>query len=188
MHVRMVGERRSPGVQNGGDGDLRAEVLGISSNREHGIQRGLEQESVDLGLVLIGDGPDLGGQREDEMEVGNLQQLGLAFLHPGKGLTALTLRAMAIAAAAVRYGGVGALRVLTARDIAAEGRGAAGLDGVHHLPLCVAYVAAVGVTPSGPEVAEDVRDFQSGTLHDGAETTSAGPSCVVVASADQPGS
>jgi hypothetical protein len=35
----------------------------------------------------------------------------------------------------------------------------------------VAHVAAVGITPSPAEVAEDVPDFQSGTLHDGAETT-----------------
>jgi hypothetical protein len=45
----------------------------------------------------------------------------------------------------------------------------------------VADMAAVGVEPSGAEVAEDVRDFQSGTLHDGAETTSVGPSRAVVA-------
>ena len=58
-----------------------------------------------------------------------------------------------------------ALRVLAARDIAAKGGGAAGLDRAHHLQLCVAHVAAIGLTPSGTEVAEDVRDFQSGTLH-----------------------
>jgi len=31
--------------------------------------------------------------------------------------------------------------------------------------LGVAYVAAVGVEPSGTEVAEDIRDLQSGALH-----------------------
>jgi hypothetical protein len=34
----------------------------------------------------------------------------------------------------------------------------------------------VGITPSGTEVAEDIRNFQSGALHDGAETTSEGSS------------
>ena len=67
-----------------------------------------------------------------------------------------------------------ALRVLAARDMAAERRRAAGLDGAHHLQLCVAHVAAVGITPSGTVVAEDIRDLQSGTLHDGAAATSAG--------------
>ena len=44
-------------------------------------------------------------------------------------------------------------------------RGAADPDRAHHLQLCVAHVSAVGLKPSGAEVAEDVRDFQSGALH-----------------------
>jgi hypothetical protein len=44
-------------------------------------------------------------------------------------------------------------------------------------------VAAIGITPSGTEVAEYIRDFQSGALHDGAETTTEGSSWAVVASA-----
>jgi hypothetical protein len=58
------------------------------------------------------------------------------------------------------------LYVLAARNIAAKGRGAAGQDRVHHLQLCVAHVAAVAFEPSGAELAEDVRDFQSGALHE----------------------
>ena len=56
--------------------------------------------------------------------------------------------------------------VLAARDVAAESRRAAALDGAHHLHLAEAHVAAVGVTPRGAVVAEDVRDLQSGTGHD----------------------
>jgi len=93
---------------------------------------------------------------------------------------ALTLWAVAVPATAVRDYGVGALVVLAARDIAAECRGAAGLDGTHHLQLCMAHVAAVGLTPSGAEVAEDVRDFQSGTLHESVRLLSEDP-CAVVA-------
>jgi hypothetical protein len=70
-----------------------------------------------------------------------------------------------VATAAIRYDGVGALRVLAARDIAAKRRRAADLDGTHHLQLCVADVAAIGITPSGAEVAEDIGDLESGTLH-----------------------
>jgi hypothetical protein len=94
-----------------------------------------------------------------------LQQLRLALFHPGKCLTAVTLRTVTVAATAVRDDRVGALRVLAARDIAAKRRGAAGLDRAHHLQLSVAHVAAVSLTPSGPEVAEDIGDFQSRTLH-----------------------
>jgi hypothetical protein len=60
------------------DADLGAEVLGIGGNGQHGIRCGLEQEIVDHGLVLVGDSSDLGGQREDDVKIGNLQHLGLA--------------------------------------------------------------------------------------------------------------
>ena len=70
---------------------------------------------------------------------------------------------MPVAAAVVGDGRVGA--VLAARDVSAERRRAAALDGAHHLQLGKAHVAAVGLTPGGPVVAEDVRDLQSGTGH-----------------------
>ena len=55
--------------------------------------------------------------------------------------------------------------VLAARDVSAEGCCAAVLDGAHHLELEQADVAAVGKTPRGTVVAEDVRDLQSWTGH-----------------------
>ena len=72
---------------------------------------------------------------------------------------------------------MGALRVLATRDIAAKRRGAAGLDSAHHLQLCVAHVPAVGFTPSGTEVTEDIRDFESGTLHGAAGYFGASGGC-----------
>jgi hypothetical protein len=51
--------------------------------------------------------------------------------------------------------------VLAARDVSAEGRRAAALDGAHHLELEQADVTAVGMTPRGPVVAEDIRDLQT---------------------------
>ena len=64
-------------MQDGGDADLGTQVLRVSGNGQHGVRGGLEQEIVDHGLVLVGDGSDLGGQREDNVEIGDLQQLGL---------------------------------------------------------------------------------------------------------------
>jgi hypothetical protein len=49
----------------------------------------------------------------------------------------------------------------------AEGRRAAALDRAHYLELAEAEVTAVGVTPSGPVVAEDIRDLQGSTAHAG---------------------
>jgi hypothetical protein len=53
--------------------------------------------------------------------------------------------------------------VLAARDVSAEGCRATVLDGAHHLELEQADVTAVGMTPRGPVVAEDIRDLQSWT-------------------------
>ena len=56
-------------------------------------------------------------------------------------------------------------RVFAACDMAAERRCAAALDCAHHLKLVEAHMAAVGLTPSGTVIAEDVRDLQSWTNH-----------------------
>ena len=55
VQMRMVGHGRAPGVEHGGDADLGAEVFGIGGDGEHGVGRGLEQQVVDHGLVLVGD-------------------------------------------------------------------------------------------------------------------------------------
>src|ERR1700704_3270067 len=99
------------------------------------------------------------------MEVGHRQQLGLARLHPFARLRALALRAVPVAAAVIGDGGVAAGLVLATRDMPAESRGAAALDGAHHLELVEADVAAVGPTPSRPMIAEDIRDLQQEPPH-----------------------
>jgi hypothetical protein len=78
---------------------------------------------------------------------------------------ALALRAVPVAAAVVGDRGVGA--ILAARDVSAQRRRAAVLDGAHHLELEQAHVTAVGMTPRGPVVAEDVGDLHSWTGHVG---------------------
>jgi hypothetical protein len=49
--------------------------------------------------------------------------------------------------------------------MAAERRRAAALDCTHHLQLAEAQVTAVGVTPSGAVMAEDIRNLESGSRH-----------------------
>src|SRR5262249_20744111 len=124
---------------------------------------GLEQEIVDHRLVLVGNGSDLGGPREAAKPIRNPHQARPAVLPPRPRLAALGLWRVPISATGRCNGGGGALRVLAARQTTTQHGGAAGLDGSQHLQLCVADMAAVGLTPSGPEVAEDVRNFQSGT-------------------------
>ncbi len=70
-------------------------------------------------------------------------------------------------AAIISDGCVSAGVVLAARNMAAERSGAAALDGRHDFQLLKADVAAIGVTPSGAVVAEDIRDLQHWPGHAG---------------------
>src|SRR6266852_456455 len=53
VDMRMVGERRAPGVEDGEDADAGAEVFGIGRDGDQGLGRGLEQDVVDRGLVVV---------------------------------------------------------------------------------------------------------------------------------------
>ena len=117
------------------------------------------------GLVLVGDGADARRQGEHDVEIGHLQQLCLARLQPLTRLAGLALRAMPVATTVVGDGRVLARGVLAARDMATEGRRAAGLDRAHHLKLGVRKVALHSTTPSRAVVAEDIRDLQRWTGH-----------------------
>ena len=150
-------------MQHGQDADAGAEVLGVGRDRDQRLGRGLEQQIVDHGLVLVGDVGDGRRQREHHVIVRHRQQLGLALGEPFLRGCALAFRAMPIAA-----GVIGDLRVralLAARDMPAERRRAAALDRRHHLQLVEAHMAGIGLTPCRSMAAEDIRDLQSWTRH-----------------------
>jgi hypothetical protein len=102
-------------------------VLGIGGDGEQRLGRGAEQQVVDYRLVLVGDWGDLGGQRENYVEVADRQQIGLPVSKPVPCRRALALGAMAAAAGVVGDPAVAA--ILAALDMAAEGGRAALLDG-----------------------------------------------------------
>jgi transposase len=81
------------------------------------------------------------------------------------------------------------IRQIATRDEPAEGCRAAALDGAHHLQLGEAHVAAVGLTPSGTVVAEDVRDLQRRPCHKRRPfmLAVASPSLALAATADRAG-
>ncbi len=118
MKMRMVGHCRAPGVKHGGGTDAGAEVPGIGGDGKQRLGRGAEQQVVHHRLVLVGDRSDLGRQREDQVEVADWQQIGLAGGEPVSRRRALTLGAMAVAARVVRNPAVAAL--FAALDMAAE--------------------------------------------------------------------
>src|SRR5207344_1066826 len=104
---------------------------------------GAERQIVDNRLVLVGDWSNLGGQGEDQVEVADRQQIGLAGGKPVLRRRALALGAMAVATRIVRDPAVAA--VFAALDMAAKDDRAAVLDSRHHLELAEADVPGIGL-------------------------------------------
>src|SRR5580700_10303900 len=54
VRMRIVLEVLAPCMQDGSDADVGAKVLAVGRNRGEGLGRSLKQQSIDLGLVLVG--------------------------------------------------------------------------------------------------------------------------------------
>src|SRR5580693_9609486 len=93
--MRMVGHRRAPGVEHNGDADAGAEMLWIGGDGEQCLGRRAEQQVVDHRLVLIRDPGNLVRQGEDQVEVADRQQIGLASGKPVPRRRALALGTIA---------------------------------------------------------------------------------------------
>ena len=74
-------------------------MLRVGTDGADRLRGRLEQDVVDDGFVLQGDGGDGRRQGKDNVEVGNRQQLGLPGRQPLGTRLPLALRAMAVAAA-----------------------------------------------------------------------------------------
>jgi hypothetical protein len=161
--MRMVGQRRTPGVQHGGEADAGAKMLRFGGDRGQRLRGGPEQEVVDGSLVLERDRADRGRQGEDDVIVGNRQELRLAVFEPLPRRGRLALRAVTVPAGVVCDALVRA--VLAALDVAAERGCATGLDRRHDLQLGEAHVAGVGLSPRRPVGAKDVGDLKARPRH-----------------------
>jgi hypothetical protein len=69
MHVRVMRERRAPGVQYERGANLGAEMPGIPGDRAQRVGGDAEQQPIDDPLVVLSDRTDGRGQREDDVEV-----------------------------------------------------------------------------------------------------------------------
>jgi hypothetical protein len=112
VDMRVMRHRRTPRMEHGCDADARAEMFGIGGDGERGFGGGLEQDVVDHRLVLPGDVCDRGRQREDQMEVADLKQLGLAFGQPFAGGASLAFGAVSVATTIKGDDGMAACLVL----------------------------------------------------------------------------
>jgi hypothetical protein len=92
------------------------------------------------------------------VEVGYRQQIGLALDEPVLGRGPLALGTVPVATAVV--GDLVVIAVHADRDMAAESRGSATLDGRHHLELAEADMTGMGFAPGSAMIAEDVGDLQ----------------------------
>ena len=138
-------------------------MLGIGRDCDQSLGRSLEQNTVDRGLVPVGDIADERRQREHHMIIGYWQQLGLTLGQPFLRRRALALGTMAVATRVVGDPAVAA--ILAALDMTAEGSRAAALDGRHHLELAQAQMPGIGLAPGGAMVMKDVGDLQPGAAH-----------------------
>ncbi len=86
-------------MEHSGDADPSTEMAGIGSDRQHRLGRRVEKQVVDRGLVVECDVGDLSRQGEDDVEVSDRQQVGLALGQPGARGGALTLWGVPVAAA-----------------------------------------------------------------------------------------
>src|SRR5258707_3088484 len=101
MEKRMKKEVLSPTVKHREKADLGAQMLGIGSNGGQGLGSGAEENAVDEIFVLVSDGSDLFGNREDDMKIVRLENFRSSFFDPLRTSEGLTFWAMTVAAAIV---------------------------------------------------------------------------------------
>ena len=145
-------------MEDGGDADARTEMTRVGGDGDHGLGRRPEQQVIDDCLVVKGDIGDLGGKREDHVEVADRQQVGLAGREPLACRCPLALGAVPVPAAVI--GDADMAAVLAAFDMATNGGGAAGLDRRHHLDLAQAHMAGMRRAPGWSMNPEDIGDLK----------------------------
>ena len=123
-----------PGMQYGEKADLGPQTFGIGSDGGQGLGRGSEQNAVDEIFVLVSNGGDLFGEREDDMKIVGRENLRFPFFDPFGTRQRLALGAMAVAAAIVSRTLVST--AVAAFEMTTEGCRPAHLDRGHDAPLC----------------------------------------------------
>src|SRR5260370_36295869 len=101
MEMRMKKQVLSPTVKYSEKADLGAQMLGIGSDGGQGLGSGSGQNAVDEIFVLVSNGSDPFGDREDDMKIGRLENFGCSFFHPSRTREGLARWAKAGAAASV---------------------------------------------------------------------------------------
>ncbi len=161
--MRVLEQILPPGVQHGEKADLCPQTFGIGRDGGQGLGRGSEQNAVDETFVLVSNGRDLFGEREDDMKIVRLENLRFPFFDPLRTRQRLALGAMPVAAAIVA--GTLVRTAVAPFEMTAEGRRSAHLDRGHDAALCRRERRTIVLSIDFTIAAEDVRHFQLWAIH-----------------------
>ena len=123
----------APGVQDGREAERASQVLRIPREGLERLAGCAKEQIVDDAGSRKSQPTELVGQREDDVEVGDGEQVGAAGLEPVLLGEQLALRAVAVATGVVDGAAVSA--AVTLFEVTAEGGGAAGREGTQDLVL-----------------------------------------------------
>src|SRR5271170_4353582 len=163
VDVRMWSECLSPGVQNGQEAKLCAEMPGIGSDVEQRGGTGLEQQGKQLPLVLPHQRHKRMWDAEDEMIVADGQQFLLSLRQPLIARADLAFRAVPVAAGVIRDGLMSAAQARIA--MTTERSGTAAHDRIHHLALRPGQRGAVLLPEAVTTDANDVGHLEGRSAH-----------------------
>ena len=150
-------------MQNRKEANVGSQVARISGYLEQGLGTGAEQEVIEDLLVLQRQWGELVRQSKDNVDIGNRQKFVLPSHNPGVASAALTLWAMAIAAAVIRGGAIATARALIAMPT--ECRRAAASDGAQYFPMGPVEPAEVVLNEAIALGANDIGHLEEGPSH-----------------------
>ena len=159
----MVHQGLAPGVQHGDEADSSAEMLRVGGDGPESSCGGSEQGAVDFALVLQCQRRQLCRQGEDDVEIGDRQQILAAVFQPLGALLRLALRAVAIAAGVVRYAYL--TTGIASIDVAAELGGTTGCEIAHDALPGLRHPQARHATIGSGQGTDDVGDLERWLVH-----------------------
>src|SRR5262245_30753274 len=157
--MEMLRQILPPRVQNRGDADRAAEMPRVSPEGEQRVGGGTKEKRVDHARIALGEGIERMREGEDDVEVRNRQEVGLAGGEPALLCGGLALRAVAIATGVI--GDARRATAVTRLLMSAERGGAASLNRVERPALDGGQ--AVRATIRLAVGTHDVRELESRT-------------------------
>jgi hypothetical protein len=132
MNVGMEAQVAGPGLEDSQQGQVSAEIFVVAAEVEERAGALPQQEGVEDFLVGTEEGAELFGDGEGDQVIGNGQEAAALVLQPLGGVGMAATGAGAVIAGVV---GIFPTSTITSEKVAAQGRGAAGKDGLDGAPV-----------------------------------------------------